>query len=207
MPTDDEIRARRERKAEEYKQRTAPERRKGSMKVVLLSVAGVLAVAAIVAGYIALQPEEDVHIHSAIHAYVNGERVDLSNPALDMRNTGYMRGHLHNVGGGSTSVVHVEGTPGLTIGDFFKRGLLGSIVATDYIDLNENLGPANRTGRTDAPSQLWTKLDDGEWIKRGGNPADYEWVDRELVLLVYGTPTDEELDTMKLGLERDPFRV
>ncbi len=201
MPTEDEIRARREKKAQDWRERNAPARRKNTAKVVLLSIAGILAMAGIVAGFILLQPEDDVHIHPIVNMYVNGTRVDLSDRDFDLSSTGYMRGHLHLP---KDSVVHVEGRPHLTIGEWFRNGLLGSKLGSDYIELHSKARPANVTGHQSWPSQLLVREEGGSWHAVGGNPADYEFKDRGRVLLVYGPATDEQLEAWKAALDRDP---
>ncbi len=111
----------------------APERRAVPwLPVVLLSI--VLAFSGVVgfAFLTAPEPVEDVHLHAAFAVFVEGERVNFTDPAFDLQNSGFLRAHMHNPDQDS---MHIEGAPGLTLSEFFWLSL-GSELHQGRLRLN-----------------------------------------------------------------------
>lgn len=60
-----------------------------------------------------------VHIHAAFAVWADGEHVEFTDPAFDLARRGVVRAHLH-VADGYPGILHIEGKPGLTLGEFFR---------------------------------------------------------------------------------------
>ena len=119
---------------------------------------------------------ENVHEHARFALYVDGERVEYSGEAFDLAQRGFLRGHLHAPDG---ETIHVEGRPGLTLGEFFER------------TLEARLEPGRVTlhdGRAfDAPVRLYVGGASGGW-REAWDAAAFEPRDGHRLLVVVGGP-------------------
>ena len=122
----------------------------------------------------AAQPPASIHEHARLAVFVDGARVDYSGEAFDLAQRGFLRGHLHAPDG---ETLHVEGPPGLTLGEFFARSLGGSLEG-DRVTLHD--------GRAfDAPVRLLVSEAGGAW-REVPDAAAHEPRDGHRLLLVVG---------------------
>lgn len=144
------------------------------------------------------QDEETIHHHAAWALFVDGERLNFTGLEYDLSSTGFLRGHLHSP---NQDIVHIEGTPGLTLAGFV-RGSLGGELTDTSLRLSSLPGGE---ARNDGNRTLWLFVahgGGGAW-ERQPSIASYRPRDHDRILLTFGA-LDEA--TLRAQLDAVAFR-
>lgn len=133
----------------------------------------------------AAAPRDEVliHHHAAWALFVDGERVDYTGVAYDLSSTGFLRGHLHSP---DQDILHIEGTPGLTLADFV-RGSLGGELTDKSIRLDPGHGGGEHRNEGNRTLRLFVAHDGGGVWSEQASIASYRPRDRDRLLLTFGT--------------------
>ncbi|MFA5943274.1 MAG: hypothetical protein WC876_02280 [Candidatus Thermoplasmatota archaeon] len=135
--------------------------------------------------------DETIHIHAAWALFVDGDRVNFTAPAYDLANTGFLRGHLHVP---DQDIIHLEGTPGLTLADFFHGSLDADLWDTG-LRLDASHAGAELRNDGNRTLRLFVVHEDGaRWLEES-SIASYQPLDHDRILLTYGALDDATLQS------------
>lgn len=124
----------------------------------------------------------DVHEHATFALFVDGERVRFTDPAFDLSARGFLRGHLHAP---DDALLHIEGAPGLTLGEFMERAL-GARLQDGTLTLDAKV----HAGRIVEDVRLFVAGADGAWREVADADAHVPR-DGERLLLTAGSTQEE----------------
>jgi hypothetical protein len=179
-----------ERRLREAPPPSGPARAGGGLRFFLLgAAAATLLLGSAWAFAAAPRDEALVHHHAAWALFVDGERVNYTGVAYDLSSTGFVRGHLHSP---NQDILHIEGTPGLTLADFV-RGSLGGELTDTSIRLDAGHGGAVHAKSGNRTLQLFVAHDGGgAWVEQA-RIASYRPRDHDRILLTFGVPDEAAL--------------
>ncbi|GEM_PF-6660436 len=166
-------------------QDAARRRRARALAAAALLAAGLVVVAGVAVAFsMANRDLPPVHEHAAFAVFVNGTQVDYELPAFDFALHPYQRAHQH-VGEGFPGTIHMEGAPGVTLAEFFDRGL-DTRLAPDgiWLDAAAHGGHGYRGNDTDG-LHVFVVHPGGEWMVAPGGPA-YQPQNHDRILVTFG---------------------
>ncbi|HSG50043.1 MAG TPA: hypothetical protein VLA43_19620 [Longimicrobiales bacterium] len=142
---------------------------------------------------------EQVHLHAAFAVYVDGERVEFTDPYFDLGRSGFLRAHLHAP---DQDIMHVEGEPGLTLEEFFRLSLRAEL-DQGALRLDEEVhGGLTVVDNATHPLRLFVAPDGGGAWSQVLHVPGYVMHDRDRILLTYGNATGAELEAQFASVSR-----
>lgn len=167
-----------------------------ALVAILLFAGGVAAAYAVVP-----EPPRAVHDHATLHVVVDGERMRFLDASFDLSERGFMRGHLHIP---EDDLVHVEGAPGLSLGEFMARTLGIHWRGDGTLELEQGLHGARAPLRSQNDAAALYVASEGEpWRRESAGPT-YVPRNGDRMLVAHGVTDDAALAGFQEAIREPP---